>query len=368
MAPVRLFLCGDVMIGRGIDQVLEHPCDPGIHEGWLQSALDYVRIAEEAHGPIPRACKPGYVWGEALEEIERAAPDARIVNLETAATLSNDWEAKGINYRASPANAAALLGAARIDCCTLANNHVLDWGPEGLADTLQTLRVAGVQAAGAGRTLEEAEAPGVVALRGGGRVLVFACAFGTSGVPSSWAAGRHRAGVALLRDPGPAAVAAIAERIRLARRPGDLVVVSVHWGPNWGYEVSAAEQAFASELVAHAGADLFHGHSSHHAKAIEVHAGKLILYGCGDLINDYEGIGGHEAFRGDLGVLYFPRLEAGSGRLASLEMALVRMRRFSARRAPPEDARWLAATLSRESRRFGASFTARPDGRVELVV
>ena len=86
---LRVFLCGDVMTGRGIDQVLPRPCDPILHESYVRSAIDYVHLAEAANGPIPRGVDASYVWGAALEEFNRMRPDARIINLETSATLSN---------------------------------------------------------------------------------------------------------------------------------------------------------------------------------------------------------------------------------------------------------------------------------------
>ena len=101
MGTVRLFLCGDVMTGRGIDQILPHPCDPALHEGYVQSAIDYVRLAEQLNGLIPRLVNPAYIWGAAIEVWSRAKPDARIVNLETSITRSEDFVDKGINYRMS---------------------------------------------------------------------------------------------------------------------------------------------------------------------------------------------------------------------------------------------------------------------------
>src|SRR5215510_28407 len=145
--PLRLFLCGDVMCGRGIDQVLAHPCSPEIYEDYMRSAEDYVLLAEQANGLIPRRNEPSYVWGAALEQLARIQPDARIINLETAVTRSNDRVQKGINYRMSPENAACLADA-KIDCCTLANNHVLDWGRAGLRETLATLQQLNIKVAG----------------------------------------------------------------------------------------------------------------------------------------------------------------------------------------------------------------------------
>jgi poly-gamma-glutamate synthesis protein (capsule biosynthesis protein) len=140
----RLFLCGDVMTGRGIDQILPHPSAPALYEPYIRSALDYVRIAQRANGHIPKPVDFEYVWGDALEALGESAVDARIVNLETAITRSDDyWRGKGINYRMHPHNLAC-LNAANIDCCVLANNHVLDWGYAGLSETLVSLRQAGI--------------------------------------------------------------------------------------------------------------------------------------------------------------------------------------------------------------------------------
>lgn len=85
---VTLFLCGDVMTGRAIDQILPHPCPPHLYESYLRSATEYVALAEGVSGPIPRPCDFAYVWGDALRELERRRPAARIVNLETAVTTS----------------------------------------------------------------------------------------------------------------------------------------------------------------------------------------------------------------------------------------------------------------------------------------
>jgi len=92
-------------------------------------------------------------------------------------------------------------------------------------------------------------------------------------------------------------VDAIARQVGAAKRAGDLVVASIHWGPNWGFAIPREQRDFAHRLVDAAGVDIVHGHSSHHPMAIEIHRGKPILYGCGDLLNDYEGISGYEAYR-----------------------------------------------------------------------
>jgi poly-gamma-glutamate synthesis protein (capsule biosynthesis protein) len=137
---ITLFLCGDVMTGRGIDQVLPQPSKPQLFEPYMRSALGYVQLAEEENGPIPRPVDFSYIWGDALDTWERLRPDLRIVNLETAVTTSDEAQSgKSIHYRMHPANVPC-LPAAGIDCCVLANNHVLDWGYAGLAETLDTLQ------------------------------------------------------------------------------------------------------------------------------------------------------------------------------------------------------------------------------------
>ena len=159
---ITLFLCGDLMTGRGIDQILAHSAPPRLFEPHVRDARIYVEIAERANGPIPHRVDGAYVWGDAMDELRRRATSARIANLETSLTVSGEpWPGKGIHYRMHPAN-TPLLTAAGLDVAVLANNHVLDWGYHGLAETLDALRQAEVQTAGAGHTLAEAEAPAVV--------------------------------------------------------------------------------------------------------------------------------------------------------------------------------------------------------------
>lgn len=359
-SSVSLFLCGDVMLGRGIDQILPHTSEPQLHESYVRDARDYLQLAERHSGEIPRPVPLDYVWGDALGELRRRGPDLRIINLETSVTRSDARWPKGINYRMHPDNVGCLTAAA-IDCCVLANNHVLDWGREGLDETLRTLRDARIATAGAGANLEAAQAPAILPLGGDTRVLVFAAATDDSGVPATWAANANRSGVRRLPDLSARTVARIAREIRRHRRDGDRVVFSVHWGGNWGYTISPEERAFAHGLIDEAGVDVVHGTSSHHVKAIEVHSGRLVLYGCGDFLNDYEGISGNEAFRGDLGLMYFPVLDRADGHLLALHMTPTRIRHFRVNHADAADRRWLFERLQRECAPFGGTLEMLPD-------
>jgi poly-gamma-glutamate capsule biosynthesis protein CapA/YwtB (metallophosphatase superfamily) len=355
--PVTLFLSGDVMTGRGVDQILPHPSAPGIFEPCVRDAREYVALAELACGPIPRPVTPRYIWGDALEALARATPDARIINLETSVTVQDEyWPAKGINYRMHPDNIAC-LGAARIDVCGLANNHVLDYGYAGLEETLDTVTAAGIKTAGAGRDLAEARRPAIVDLPDSRRVLVFAFGTRSSGIPPAWGATPDRAGVDYLEDLSSSTADEILQRVGRIKRTGDIAVASIHWGSNWGYEAPRSHVGFAHRLI-DGGIDVVHGHSSHHPRPIEVYRRKLVLYGCGDCIDDYEGItdlGECQAFRQDLVLLYLPTLDPASGELLELRMEPMQIRNMRLNRASPAEAAWLRDMVERVSADFGTA-------------
>jgi poly-gamma-glutamate synthesis protein (capsule biosynthesis protein) len=360
-----LFVCGDVMTGRGIDQILPQPADPQLHEPYVHDARDYWRLAEVAHGPILHSASEDYIWGDALEEWNRVPPDVRIVNLETAITTSDlFWQGKEIHYRMSPGNVGC-LSAARIDCCTLANNHVLDWGYPGLAETLETLHRAGIQAVGAGHDLRQAQAPAIFHSPTQGRTLVFAFGSTTSGIPPAWAAGDGQAGVNLLPDLSVATAQRIGAGIAAQRSGADAVVVSLHFGSNWGYDIPAEQREFAHALIDSGGADLVHGHSSHHVKGIEVYRDRPILYGCGDFLTDYEGICGYEGYRSDLAAMYFVSVD-DSGRLLKLEMTPLQVHRMHLRRASSEDVIWMQELLCREGLGLGTRVRLGSDNHLLL--
>jgi poly-gamma-glutamate capsule biosynthesis protein CapA/YwtB (metallophosphatase superfamily) len=351
------------MTGRGMDQIMPHPCTPQLYEEWVGSAKEYVRLGEQRNGKIPAPVAPSYIWAAALDELRRVRPDIRIINLETSITRTDAHIPKGINYRMSPENAECLR-AAGIDCCVLANNHVLDWGRAGLLDTLATLERLGIKTAGAGQSDAQACAPAILPVPGKGRVIVFSFASVTSGVPRDWAAAPQSAGVNLLPDSAEETAAAVAHQLVDLRQPGDVVVVSIHWGPNWGYEIPEEQRRLAHALIDEANVSAVHGHSSHHPKAIEIYKDRLILYGCGDFLNDYEGISGYEEFRGDLSLMYFASFDCRSGALAGLELVPLQIRRFRLVPASAEDTAWLQRMLNRESAQFDVRADINPGGRL----
>jgi poly-gamma-glutamate capsule biosynthesis protein CapA/YwtB (metallophosphatase superfamily) len=361
-----LFLCGDVMTGRGVDQILANQCPPGIQEPYVRDARDYVALAEEANGRIPRPVPPAYIWGDALDELERVAPEARIINLETSVTTSDHhWPGKGIHYRMHPRNVDCLT-AARVDVCVLANNHVLDYGHLGLDETIATLIDAGLKVTGAGASIYQAREPAIVDLSAGGRILVFGVGAENSGIVRTWSATATSPGVDLLRDFSDATADGLLDRVRVRKRRGDVVVVSIHWGDNWGYEVPDAHIRFAHRLLDGC-VDLIHGHSSHHPRPVEIYRDKLVLYGCGDFITDYEGITGYEEFRDDLVLMYFPHLDADTGELVDLHMTPLQIRKMRLIRPSPRDRDWLRERFASVSRNFGCNVTIASDDSVLAV-
>ena len=330
---MRIFLCGDVMTGRGIDQALPHPVNPNLFELYVRDAREYVALAEKSNGPIPRPLSFDYIWGDALGELERAE--------------------------------VGCLTAAKIGACALANNHLLDWGYDGLSETLKTLHAAGIASAGAGNDSEEAMQPAVLNTPGNGRLLLFSFGSRTSGIPQDWRATSISPGVNLLDDLSEATAARLADQMRVHQRTGDLIIASIHWGTNWGYEIPCDQIAFAHRLIEE-GIAIVHGHSSHHVKAIEVFKDRLLLYGCGDFLTDYEGISGYEMFRGDLALMYLIELDSCSGELIAARLVPMRMRRFRLERASAADARWLCNLLNQLGKQFSTGATLEKDNSLVL--
>src|SRR5207244_1117586 len=218
---LRIFLCGDVMTGRGIDQALPHPVNPILYEPYVRDAREYVALAEKANGPIPRPLSFDYIWGDALCELERAEVDLRVANLETAVTSAGTpWPEKGIHYRMHPQNIGCLKSA-KISACALANNHLLDWGHDGSSETLKTLHAAGIASAGAGNDSEEAMQPAVLNTPGNGRLLLFSFGSRTSGIPQDWSATSISPGVNLVDDLSESTAARLADQMRVHQRTGD---------------------------------------------------------------------------------------------------------------------------------------------------
>jgi poly-gamma-glutamate synthesis protein (capsule biosynthesis protein) len=223
-----------------------------------------------------------------------------------------------------------------------------------------------IKAAGAGRDAAQAAAPALLETRGTGRVVMFSFGLENSGIPSRWAASEDKPGINLLRELSDGTVRRIKDDVERVKRAGDIAVASIHWGGNWGYAIDQEAREFARGLIDQAGIDVIHGHSSHHLKGIEVYREKPILYGCGDFLDDYEGIGEYEEFRNDLVLMYFVSMERRTGKLGDLKMVPMQIKRFRLQRASGQDARWLGERMNRECAKLGTRVELRADNVLTL--
>ena len=239
----------------------------------------------------------------AAEVLEIAgAADLFIANLECCISGRGQRiraPRKPFFFRAPPV-AAEWLAAAGVDCVTLANNHVLDCGPDALLDPLEHLRAAGVAAAGAGADAAAARAP-VVLARGGVRVRV-----GAAGDhPASYAAGGGRPGIAF----ADLAAGPVPSWLLEASPPGgdaEVTVVSPHWGPNMRPDPLPPVRRAAAALE-DAGATLIAGHSAH----VPQGPSGRTLFDLGDFLDDYAV---DPRLRNDLGLLWLVTLDASGPR------------------------------------------------------
>lgn len=145
----------------------------------------------------------------------------------------------------------------------------------------------------------------------------------------------------------------VADLVSSTKLPNDVATLSIHWGGNWGYDIPPAHRRFAQGVIDDAGIDLVHGHSSHHPKAIEIYHGRPIIYGCGDFLDDYEGITGYERYRGDLVLMHFPCIDVRTGELRELLLTPLPIRNFRLRRPIAADSAWLRRNLETQCSRFG---------------
>lgn len=357
---IKIFLGGDVMTGRGIDQILIHPAEPQIYESYIQDARDYVLLAERINGKIPRFKRGDYLWSDALKELNRRQPDVSLVNLETSVTRDGSpCINKGIQYRMHPENIDAVT-AAGINACSLANNHILDLGISGFHETLETLNKQSIAHAGAGHNIHQAQEPAILFIPGmPGRVLIFSMGTSSSGIPKDWGASATQSGVWLLNDLGTETLKQVKKTIESYRQPEDFCIISIHWGENWVEQIPLQHQAFAHNLIDSTGVNLIHGHSSHHPIGIELYKDTPIFYGCGDLINDYEGITSHKEFNSNLCLMYFLEFDTAILKLQQLELIPLERKKFKLNYANDKDCQWLLKALQKQSAPFDTHFKLR---------
>jgi len=369
---LRLGLTGDVMLGRLVNEAQQDR-------------------------------QPAAVWGDLLPALREL--DGLLVNLECClSTRGSKWRRtrRAFHFRATPDWAIPALEAAGTSYCSLANNHVLDFEEPALFDTLDALDDAGIPHAGAGRTKQAAFAPATVSVGeaatepatdstiagdggvSGGRNG----ALGGDGAGDDGTAGsddRLSVAVVSLTDntpeyaatdtsPGTAHVefdvddpetrSAVQSALgRATTTDPDLLVASLHWGPNMVVDPPERFQRFAHWLVDQ-GVDLLHGHSAHVVQGIEIHDGVPICYDCGDFVDDYAV---NEQLRNDRSFLFEARVDDDDASISALHLTPTEIQDRAVHRASPGTARWLRETIRERSAQFDTDFVRHGDGLIVPV-
>lgn len=319
-----LALIGDVMLGRNVGVALKN-------------------------------MRPQDMWGDVLPHLMQA--DLRIANLECALTKHHQsWTRtwKMFHFRADP-GAVRFLQAARIEACSLANNHTLDFEARGLRDTLRTLDAAGIRHAGAGLNAGEAAAPALLEVPGASPCRVALLAF-TDNEPAFAADVQHPGTNYLDVSLQAETLARVADGIARARAQGaDVVVFSNHWGANFVERPSPDFRRFAQRVI-ELGADVYYGHSAHLCHGIEIHRGKPILYDTGDFIDDYAV---DPLLRNDRSCLFKLMFEAGE--LRRIELIPVTLDVAQVALARGEDFAAIAARMERLCAELGTALERQAD-------
>jgi poly-gamma-glutamate synthesis protein (capsule biosynthesis protein) len=319
---VRLAFVGDLMLGRGVAQALKE-----------------------------RA--PEWIWGDVLPLLRSST--AAIANLESPITSSTRrWRRtfKMFHFRADP-NATEALTCGNIRFVNLANNHMMDFRAVGLLDTMRILDSARISYAGAGRTVADAARPAMLALPG----LTIGLLSATDTMPD-FAATPSQPGTHVIRiDPASSDLDWVRDSVAALRHRGaDVVVLTVHWGPNMRRSPREKYQAFAKTAI-DCGVDVIHGHSAHIVQGIEIYKGRPILYDTGNFLDDYWKF----PFLPD-NVSFLFLLDMHANGPQRLHMTPIRLHPLPLRIATGNDRRSIMDRLRRSSARFGTELVEHADG------
>lgn len=321
----RVGFVGDVMLGRNVN------------DHWVGS-------------------NPEGVWGSTLERLRKL--DGLVLNLECCISgRGRRWPDKTYYFRANPDFAVPALRAANASVAALANNHVLDFGETALEDTRDHLSDAGVDHTGAGPDRDTALDPAVTEIGG-----LTVATISLTDQYRPYAATASGAGTAYvpLRRSAPGTRQLVGTTIERAReRDPDLVVASLHWGPNWETEPAEGQRAFARWLVER-GVDVVHGHSAHVLQGIEVHQGRPIIYDAGDFVDDYIH---KEGFHNKRSALF--ELVVADGSFDELRAVPIEIEDETATMADGAATAWVRETVQERSDPFGTT-VERTDGGLSV--
>lgn len=304
---ITIGFAGDVMIGRLVN--------------------DHLRHALATH-----------LWGNTLPLLR--STDLNLINLEAALTKSEQIVPKVFNFKADPKH-VQVLKEASIHVVNLANNHVLDYGVEGLLETLETLDQAQIQHVGAGKTSSEASKP-IILSRKGICIGMIGC---TDNEPT-WKADQNKPGTFYIEIGD---IETIKKAIIPLRQRVDLLILSMHWGPNMRERPSEDFIKFAHQLI-DVGVDIFHGHSAHIFQGIEIYKNKIIFYDTGDFVDDYYV---DPLLRNDRS--FFFVVETDGQKLCSLRLVPTLISHFQVNLSHGKDAMETLQRMQELSKEFGTS-------------
>ena len=291
-----------------------------------------------------RTRQPDFPWGDTLPLFKTV--DLRVCNLECVISdRGSPWTEtfKPFHFRTDPKNIATLR-AAGIDAVSLANNHSLDYSAEGLLDTIKALDKAGIRHAGAGRDMREAAEPALLEAQKDLNIGLIAF---TDNVPE-WEAGLESPGVFYTPlDTEDKRAKRLFGTVRETKERAAFVIVSAHWGPNWGYRPQTAHIRFAHALIEN-GADMVFGHSCHVFQGMEVYRGRPIIYSAGDFVDDYAV---NDIERNDESFIFV--VETGEGRIRRMLLYPTMIIRFQARLPRTMLAEEIAVKMKTLSAEFG---------------
>ena len=356
---------GDNMLGRAVqltfpvqapgEELIRDSCsaryylDKALHSDF---AIDEIRKQNQNQG--------SYLWDKSRFNMN-PAPDLCLLNLETAVTKSisnNDIPRyKGINYHMHVDNFETIMSGFPFKDIPVvlcyANNHSMDYGRIAFEkETLPFFRKTNlVRMVGCGNNIREASKPVLVPIKDV-TCEIFAVAAGCSGTPRDWWASESQSGLVglppLVNERNIDEAIDIVQNIvspKSSQRDNRIRILSIHWGPNWALKHESSEEIqarrkFAHRLIDECGIDLIYGHSSHHIRGLERYKGKLIMYGAGDIINDYEGFEnvGEEKYN-RLGGVFVVDLSS-SGDLRQLQIVPMLMNQLRLERVSKTSKRW----------------------------
>lgn len=292
---MKILLVGDVMLGRLVNEVLQKE-------------------------------SPEYPWGDTLDIFRKT--DLRICNLECVISdKGQPWTItpKVFHFRSDRKN-AGVLKKAQINMVSLANNHVLDYEEEALLDMLETLDRKGIEHAGAGINSVEASSLAVSEIPGQKSIFKVGMIAFTDN-EQEWEAIDQPGVFYVPVDLKDKRAQVLIKEIEKAKKDVDILIVSAHWGPNWGYRPEFQHIPFAKALI-DAGADIIFGHSAHVFQGVEIYKGKPILYSTGNFIDDYAV---DKIERNDQSFIYLMEIEGE--KIVRLKLCPTVIRNMQARKA-----------------------------------